>query len=143
MGTPHGGKLNDIDKSSIRDRLSSRPASGKAVVRLVAALEYKHGLSPAQIEDKYGWPASTVYHWLDYLTERGIDEGVSDLPRSGRPWKLSTQQRAELHNTLQQSPEAAGYQTTEWSPQLLQRHVKEMYGVEYSDRHVARLLSKD
>jgi hypothetical protein len=71
MATEHGGKLSDTETEELVDQLAEQPDEGQAVMRLVAAREYKAGLSPAQIESKYGWPEGTVYHWLGYFEERG------------------------------------------------------------------------
>lgn len=84
-----GDILSDVETDQLRSQLASQPEEGKAVMRLVAALEYKGGLSPAKIEAKYGWPQGTVYHWLEYFTERSIEDALGDNPRTGRPPKYS------------------------------------------------------
>jgi transposase len=138
----HGGKIPDTEVARIRDRLAERPDDGKAVMRLVAAREYKAGLSPAEIERKYGWPEGTVYHWLDYIEQRGLDGALRDRDRSGRPPKLSDEERDRLLEDLRGSPENCGYDHGEWIPALVDHHLETEYGVEYSIRHVRRLMNE-
>lgn len=88
MVTKDGEILSDVTTEELRNQLATQPREGKAVMRLVAAREYKAGLSPAEIEGKYGWPERTIYHWLEYFTERSIGDALADKPRSGRPPKF-------------------------------------------------------
>ena len=46
----------------------------KAIKRLVAALEYKSGLTPDEIKEKYAWPEQTVYDWLTVVAERDLND---------------------------------------------------------------------
>jgi transposase len=140
MGTSHGTKLAGITKAELKARLAEAPEDGEAVQRLVAAIEYKNGNSPADIEDKYGWAERTVYHWLDYLEERGLDEGLTDRPRSGRPPDLSDDDRQQFFEDLHESPEDHGYDRQAWFPPMARDHLETAYGVEYSLRHVRRLM---
>lgn len=140
MGTNHGEKLAGITLQDLRRRLADPPDAGQAVQRLVAAIEYKTGASPADIEDKYGWPKRTVYNWLDYLEDRGLDDGLTDQDRSGRPPELTDAQREAFFEDLHASPEEVGYDRQAWFPKLAQDHLATAYEVEYSLRHVRRLL---
>lgn len=50
--TKHGEKLVGVDEEQLREQLRTE-RDPKAIKRLVAALEYKSGLSPANIQQKY------------------------------------------------------------------------------------------
>ncbi|WP_254533982.1 helix-turn-helix domain-containing protein [Natrinema gelatinilyticum] len=92
----------------LRQRLAEE-TDPKAIKRLVAALEYKQGLSPAKIEKKYGWSEQTVYNWLNRFEERGRPAALRDKPRLGRkPW-LDPTQRRQLFAALNEPPSEAGY----------------------------------
>jgi transposase len=142
MATEHGGKLSDTETEELVDQLAEQPDEGQAVMRLVAAREYKAGLSPAQIEDKYGWPEGTIYHWLGYFEERGDDAALVDKPRSGRPRKLTDEQYERFMSELQESPQEFGYDYQAWFPVLAHHHLRSEYDVEYSLRHIRRLLDE-
>jgi transposase len=88
---------------------------------------------------------------LDELPNLGglsrLDEGVmcravTDKKRPGRPRKLSPEERTRLETTLQESPAEAGYDVPAWTPELVRRHVREAFGVEYSLPSCRRLLSE-
>lgn len=142
MATEHGGKLSDTETEDLVDQLAEQPDEGQAVMRLVAAREYKAGLSPAQIEDKYGWSEGTVYHWLGYFEERGDDAALVDKPRSGRPRKLTDEQYEQFIDELQESPQEFGYDHQAWFPLLAHHYLRSEYDVEYSLRHIRRLLNE-
>lgn len=140
MGTSHGSKLADLTTQALQDRLADPPDDPKAVKKLVAALAYKDGESVQDIEDTYGWPTRTVYRWLDHLEERGLDDGLTDQPRSGRPAKLSDEEREEFFEHLQGSPGDYGYERQAWLPSMARDHLASEFGVVYSLRHVRRLM---
>ena len=82
--TKEGGKIPDLTKRRVREQLADE-TDPKAIKRLTAAREYLEGLSPDQIEEKYGWNRQTVYNWLGRFEERGFEAALYDAPRSGRP----------------------------------------------------------
>ena len=71
-----------------------------------------------------------------------IEQAPYDDPKPGRPSKLDTDQREQFFEHLQQPPTELGYDQQAWSPKLLLHHVKEKYGVEYSEGHARKLLGK-
>jgi len=142
MGTNHGSKLADLSEEELKARLADVPDNGEAVKRLVAAIEYKNGNTPAEIQDKYGWPERTVYNWLDYLEERGLDEGLADRPRSDRPPHLSARDRKQFFEDLHHAPKDHGYDRQAWLSPMARDHLEAAYGVEESLRHVRRLMHK-
>lgn len=134
------GKLEGIDVDQLRERVAEVPADGRAVARLVASIEYKLGTSPARIERKYGWPEGTVYNWLEYLETRGIERGLRDAERPGRPPKLTDAQRRELHSALAHPPGSVGFDAAAWDASLVRAFIRDQFGIEYSLRHARRLL---
>ena len=71
--TKPGGKLFGIDEEQLCQQLWVED-NPKAIKRLVAALEYKSGLTPDEIEEKYAWPEQTVYDWLTVVAERDLND---------------------------------------------------------------------
>ena len=69
--TKEGHKIPDLTKGRVREQLADE-TDPKAIKRLTTAREYLEGLSPAEIEDKYGWDRQTVYNWLNRFEERGF-----------------------------------------------------------------------
>ncbi|MEM4780416.1 MAG: helix-turn-helix domain-containing protein [Halalkalicoccus sp.] len=133
------GKLDGVRADDLRAALSGT-TDHKAVRRLMVALAYKDGDSVERLSALYGIPQSTIYYWLDRLAERGIDAGVRDDSRPGRPPKLDDSQRVALAADLDAPPAEFGYDLENWTPELVREHVEREYGIEYSTGHVRRLL---
>jgi len=76
--TSQGDKLAGVDPEQLRQQLS-RETNPKAIKRLTAALLYTEDMSPYKIERVLGFPAQTVYDWLDLAAER-------DLSTQGKLW---------------------------------------------------------
>jgi len=136
-----GNKIPDLTKCRVREQLADE-TDPKAIKRLTAAREYLEGLSPADIEDKYGWDRQTVYNWLNRFEERGFDAALYDKSRPGRPSELSDEQFEQFTAVLHESPEKAGYNDPAWSTALAQHHLLEAFDVAFSRRHTRRLMHK-
>ncbi len=65
----NGNKIADLSAERVRKQLADE-RDPKAIKRLTAARGYLAGLSPDDIEEKYGWPRQTVYNWLGRFEER-------------------------------------------------------------------------
>lgn len=115
-------------------------STGKAAKRLIIALAYKDGVSVETLSERYAIPRSTVYYWLGRFEEMPIDEAIKDEDRPGRPPALTRDERERLQTDLGESPQTFGFETDSWSAKLLQKHIVEKYGVEYSEGHIRRLL---
>lgn len=139
--TGWGQKLADIPESELRAHVDVDDGS-RPVWRLVAALEYHDGLSPAGFEAKYGIPADTVYTWLDRFEERGVARALRDDPRPGRPPKLRDAEWDRFVDHLERPPGELGYDAHAWTTRLARHHLVAEFGVEYSTRHVRRLLDR-
>jgi len=139
--TEDGNKIPDLTPERVREQLADE-RDPKAIKRLTAAREYLAGLSPEQIEEKYGWHRQTVYNWLNRFEERDFEDALHDDNRPGRPPDLSEQQFQQFAETLHQPPEEAGYDAPAWTTALAQQHLIEEFDVAYSRRHIQRLMNK-
>lgn len=135
-------RLTDVSIDRLRDALAA--AEGKrATLRVVVGINYAAGVSPATLSEWYGISRTTVYNWLDRLEdldEMPAEAALRDEPRPGRPPKLDAERREQLRESLREPPAAAGYEAEEWHPRLVRRYLAERFGVEYSLRHVRRLV---
>ena len=137
--TKEGNKIPDLTKSRVREQLADE-TDPKAIKRLTAVREYLEGLSPADIEQKYGWDRQTVYNWLNRFEERGFKAALYDDSRPGRPSELSDEQWEQFAEALHEPPEKAGYDDPAWSSALAQQYLVEICDVAFSRRHVRRLM---
>lgn len=136
------GKLDGVSADDLRRALAGT-TDHKAVRRLMVALAYKDGDSVERLCRLYGIPRSTVYYWLDRFDTRGIDGALEDESRPGRPPKLDESARESLADDLAVSPAEFGYESEEWTPELVRDRVEREYGVEYSTGHIRRLLREE
>ena len=135
--------LDDVSATDLRAALSEIDGS-RASTRLIAAIAHQHGVTQTEIAEWFDVERKTVYNWLRRLGERPDDLLVAarDDPRSGRPRKLTAEQRSALAETLRKPPAAAGYDARTWDAPLLMRHVREAHGVDYSRATCRRLLAE-
>jgi len=139
--TKHGNKIPGVTVKQVRDQLVEE-TNPKAIKRLTAAREYLAGLSPAEIESKYGWHEQTVYGWLNRFEERGFEAALYDDKPPGREPELADDQFEEFAETLQDPPDKAGYDEPVWTSKLARQFLLEEFDIAYSLRHVQRLMRK-
>jgi transposase len=111
----------------------------RMVKRIAVLLDFSRGDHPAAIAAKHGVAVSSIYAWLKTL----LTEGLSSLRpqwRGGRPHKLTGQQRQQLRQWLQASPQAAGYPCGCWSALLVQDLIQREFGVLYNAHYLCELL---
>ena len=113
----------------------------RAAKRLLAARIYKRGPSVPMIADWLGTREGTIYRWFDRLESEPIGEAVVDRSRPGRPAELTPAQRAEFEAAVDRPPADAGFDESAWSPALARTFLAREFGVDYSTRHVRRLLA--
>jgi transposase len=132
-------KLEDVDGDALRDALG-KASSAKAAKRLMIALAYADGVRVEILSKRYDIPRATVYSWLNRFEHQSITEAITDESRPGRPSKLDVSQREQLSDDLAGSPAEVGYDASEWTPERVQSHIEQTYGVTYSLGHARRLL---
>lgn len=132
-------KIPEITADQVRDQLADE-TDPKAIKRLTAAREYLDGLSPADIETKYGWHEQTVYGWLDRFEERGFEDALYDDKPPGPDPELTEQEFEQFAEALNQPPEDAGFDEPAWTSALAQQYLIAEFDVAYCRRHVQRLM---
>ncbi len=71
------------------------------------------------------------YVWLENWNEKGL-EGLKPNHAGGRPSELSEEQKEELKAILKERDD--------WTTKEVKELIKDKFGVEYSIRHVGRIL---
>lgn len=110
--------LDNERKSIVRLKLS--------LLSLVAA-----GMNPAGAANYCGISVTTAYKWTRCCNAGGI-VGLRPKKISGRPPRLSKEELEELRGILKAKPY--------WSIKEVMRLVKELFGVDYSDDQIRRIL---
>lgn len=132
-------KLADVDTDALQATLDTA-SSPTAAKHLMVVLVYTDGVRVETLSERYNIPHATVYSWLDRFEHQSISEATEDESRPGRPSKLDTSQCECLSKDLAESPAELRYDTSEWTPELVQRYIERIYDVTYSLGHVRRLL---
>jgi len=141
--TRWGGKIYATSLEELKEHLIEEADDAKAVKRLFTAIAYKHGQSPAEIQEMYGIPRQNIYQWLDRIEARGLPDALYDESKPGRPAKLTDEQFDRFVKTLRESPESVGYDVEVWDPKLARDWLNKQFNIEYTLRHVRRLMRED
>jgi transposase len=132
-------KLESVSTAELESSLSEL-CEGREAERVVAAIIYKRGPSVPMIADWLDVREQTVYRWFDRLEDEPIEQAIQHRPRPGRPSKLEAAEREQFLQALNESPEASGYDRSAWTIDLASEYLDDEFDVEYSQRHVRRLL---
>jgi transposase len=110
--------------------------------RLMVAIMYKRGPSVPMIAEWLDMRDGTIYEWLNRFEERSIEDAITDDHRSGRPPKLDEKELEQFESAVNKPPSESGYDQPAWSTKLAQKYLREEFDVEYSMRHITRLLNE-
>lgn len=109
--------------------------------RLQAVLLNSDGCSSGEIAAVLQAPRSKVSQWLSDYEEFG-HEALLEGQRSGRPGLLGEQEKAALGEMIDAGPLHCGFASGVWNAPMIRRIIAEKFQVEYTARHVRRLLGE-
>ena len=138
--------LDQISTAHLREILPEVDGK-KATIRIMIAITWKENSDSTQeeIAERYGYSQGWLSQWLhrlERLEEESFEDVVYDQPRSGRPATLSEAERERFIDALTDAPSAVGFDMAGWSVPLAQTFLADEFDVQYSQRHVRRLLSE-
>ena len=96
-----------------------------------------NGMSAANVAEIAGVSRSTVSDWVKTVDEKGF-EALKSVKPSGRPSKLTAEQKSEIDQTLQKEPSEFGYKV--WDGPTLSAYIKKTYGIDLCTRQCQRLF---
>lgn len=132
-------RLDNVSLDELETALDE--ATGrKETERLIVAIIYKRGPSVPMIAEWLDRREQTIYRWFDRLESEPIEKAVRDRDRPGRPRKLDDERLEKFRAAVRRSATDAGYDADAWTTALARDFLEEEFGVEYSRRHVQRLL---
>lgn len=99
----------------------------------------EQGLGVIEVARSLNVAHSTVSGWKRRLHDGGM-ASVQDRPRSGRPRKLSDEQRRQLREILIAGPLAAGYRNDLWTLARVATVIQRRFGVRFHPNYVGRLM---
>jgi len=117
----------------ILDEIKVRKIEYELTERLMFISDLFKGISVPKASANLGISHSTGYQWLERWNESGID-GLIPRYDGGKPPKLSKEDLKTLDKILQKTPNLTN--------DIVSDIIEHEFGVEFSDRHVSRILRK-
>jgi transposase len=100
------------------------------------------GWKQTEIAAALGVTSGAVSQWLTRARAEGVEEGLRSHPASGRPPKLTAEQRAQLPALLDRGAEAYGFRGQVWTCKRVGEVIRRTFGMTYNPAHVGRLLHR-
>jgi transposase len=97
------------------------------------------GESLAVLAKEVGVHRSAATKWLAWYEADGV-EGLRTRISSGRPPRLTLEQRLELTRIVEAGPVAAGFRSGVWTGALVGEWIREHFGVADHPHHIPRML---
>ena len=120
-----------LTPEELNEEIKTRKIEALILRKLLFIKSLYAGKSVPQAAEEVGISKVTGYVWLDEWNERGL-EGLKPNYGGGRPAELSEEQKEELKAILEERDD--------WTTKEVRELIKEEFGVEYSLRHVSRIL---
>lgn len=118
---------------------AERDGAYRVAKRLHAILLNAQGRTSGEVCRILGAPRSAVSDWLRNFDEHGVD-GVLEGYRSGRPPRLTQEQRVALQDIVESGPVAYGFDCGIWTSPMIARVIADEFGASYHPGHVRKLL---
>ena len=107
--------------------------------RRQAAKMLSKGKGIREVARRVGAAPSSVKRWKDAMQKGGAN-ALKAKPHTGRPARLSGQQRQHLLRILHKGPQAANLRTDQWTCGRVGTVIRRLFGVRYHPDHVSRIL---
>jgi transposase len=100
---------------------------------------HRQGKNQQYIAELIGCSQPTVHKWIRLSVKR---KSFETLPRSGRPTKLSSQKLADLKEAISREVKAVNENFCSLDTKQLRVIVRREIGIEYSLRHIERIMHR-
>jgi len=111
-------ELTASDRQALESLLRSPKTAQSLALRARIVLKCSAGESVEAVATAVGASTKAVYKWRNRFKKSGLN-GLSDLPRSGQPRKLTEQKIKEV---LKLTVERIPHEATHWSVRLMARY---------------------
>lgn len=117
-------QLTDKEIEHLTSLSNSRTAPLREVERAKILLLAHQGINDSQNAKKLGTNRQKVIRCINKALAYGIDEAITDLPRSGKPPKITGEARAWIISIACMKPKDVGYPHELWTHKLLAEHIQ-------------------
>jgi transposase len=130
----------DFTANDLR-RLAGKTKDGAQAIRLLALAAVAEGLSRSEAARIGGMKPQTLRLWVQRFNNLG-PEGLLNRKSTGRPPKLTLQQKKELGAIVTAGPNLMSDGVIRWRLADLVVVIKERFGVEHDEVSVRRILKE-
>lgn len=119
-------QLTDKEIENLTSLSNSRTAPLREVERAKILLLTHQGINDSQNAKKLGINRQKVIRCINKALAYGIDEAITDLPRSGKPPTITGEARAWIISIACMKPKDVGYPHELWTHKLLAEHIQKI-----------------
>lgn len=126
-------KMDTLIQQLTRDEMERR--------RLAAAQLLMNGRAQASVAREFGVSRTTASRWQRALSGNGL-EGLRKRRATGRPSRLTAEQRADIIRIFHEGPRALGMNSDRWTTGRLAEAIQLRFGIRYDPDHVGRIMHR-
>ena len=130
----------DLDAKGLR-QAAARSDDASAARRMLALAMLLEGASRTEAAETCGMDRQSLRDWVHRYNAEGL-AGLFDRKGTGRPPRLSGEQKAEIAALVEQGPDPKTDVVVRWRRVDLQRVIEDRFGVRLAERTVGKLLNK-
>ena len=134
------GLRDDFEADGLR-RLAGKEKNADQVRRLLALAAVYDGMDREEAARIGGMDRQTLRDWVHRFNEQGPDGLINTKP-SGRPSKLSAEQKEELRQLVEAGPDPQVHGVVRWRCVDLKRVLGERFAVDLSEVSLGRVLKQ-
>ena len=116
--------ISEEELKELKRIRSSTKEEKRRVIRASIILDYLDGYSDDRIAARNGVNKNTVKKCLSKLREFGMETALNDLPRPGKPRKITDEDKSWVLNLACTKPSEHGYPDELWSYTLMTDHIR-------------------
>lgn len=116
--------LDAYQKNPLNKLANSRAEPASRVRRAQILLDYSSGMTIAAIARKMGTNRPLIERCIDKALQYGVMQSLNDLPRSGRPAKITDDAKNWVLSIACAKPAEFGFAAETWTYSALVKHVK-------------------
>jgi transposase len=131
-------EFTDDELKKLETLRRSRTDESRRTVRAAILLDSRAGMSDQTIARAHHVNRNTVVHCINKCLRFGVEAALGELPRIGRPRRLSDAAVAWVLDCACRKPKELGYSYELWTYQRLVQHIRRQ-GVEAGHPELARL----
>jgi len=129
---------SEITEESLRAELKKTKAARKSL-RILGLLRILEGKQIKEMVSFFGLNRTTATNWIKNVNEKGL-AGLEEDSGRGVKSRLNVEQKEQLKNDLQKTPQDFGFNQVLWTGKIIREHIKRKFKVIYQETNVYLIL---